>query len=125
MTLLLPAVAGCSGSGGARQPHPPDLARYIYYNGNIIASGIRTRLENSERESFCASGLRLPRQRGRLVRRRNQVCRIGLRRTQIHDLMSRGEFPRAVRLGVRCVGWLEHEVDAWIAARVAASRAGV
>jgi prophage regulatory protein len=36
--------------------------------------------------------------------------------------MSRGEFPEAVSLGVRAVGWSEAEVNAWIAERIALPR---
>jgi prophage regulatory protein len=48
------------------------------------------------------------------------VCqRVGLSRDWIYAAMARGEFPRQVKLGPRLVGWLEVEVDAWIAARAA------
>lgn len=50
--------------------------------------------------------------------------RTGLSRTTIYSLLKQGEFPAHVHLGARCVGWLEHEIDAWIAARVAAGRNG-
>jgi prophage regulatory protein len=36
----------------------------------------------------------------------------------IDDLESREGFPRHIRLGGRSVGWLEHEVDAWIERRM-------
>jgi prophage regulatory protein len=31
-------------------------------------------------------------------------------------------FPTPIRLGVRAVGWIEAEVDAWIAAKIQESR---
>ena len=38
-------------------------------------------------------------------------------RSSIYVRMERGEFPRPVKIG-RLNGWLEHEIDAWIEARV-------
>ena len=48
--------------------------------------------------------------------------RTGLSRSTIYALIGRDEFPRHVPLGMRCVGWLESEIDAWIATRVAHRR---
>jgi prophage regulatory protein len=54
------------------------------------------------------------------VLRRAEVERVtGLPRSTIYDYMARGLFPRPVRLGARSVGWLEREVLAWQAARLA------
>lgn len=46
-------------------------------------------------------------------------ARTGYSGSSIYSMMAAGEFPRPVRLGKRAVGWLEHEIDEWIAARVA------
>jgi prophage regulatory protein len=43
----------------------------------------------------------------------------GLRRTQIRVLMQAGKFPRPIRLSERRIAWLESEVAAWQAARIA------
>jgi prophage regulatory protein len=32
--------------------------------------------------------------------------------------MKKGEFPKALRLGIRAVGWDSIEVDQWIAERL-------
>jgi prophage regulatory protein len=40
-----------------------------------------------------------------------------------YALLKEGQFPRPINLGARAVGWLESEIDAWIADRVQASRA--
>ncbi len=40
----------------------------------------------------------------------------GLSRSSIYAAMSRGEFPSQVKLGPRAVGWLQADIDAWIAA---------
>jgi len=46
----------------------------------------------------------------------------GLSRSSIYLFMARGDFPRAVQLGEHSVGWIEADVDAWIAARIKSSR---
>jgi prophage regulatory protein len=46
--------------------------------------------------------------------------RTGLSKTGIYRLIAQGQFPRAVPLGPRTVGWLAEDVDQWIASRVAA-----
>lgn len=52
--------------------------------------------------------------------RRAEVERItGLGRSTIYDKMALGEFPRPVPLSSGAVGWLESEVAAWQAAKVA------
>lgn len=43
----------------------------------------------------------------------------GLGRSSIYKFVSEGTFPKPVSLGVRAVGWVEAEVDAWIGAKVA------
>jgi prophage regulatory protein len=48
--------------------------------------------------------------------------RTGLSRSTIYVHIGLGTFPRHIRLGARCVGWLESEIDAWIVARVQKSR---
>jgi prophage regulatory protein len=40
--------------------------------------------------------------------------KVGLSRSSIYLAMSQGMFPRPIRIGVRSVGWLEAEVEAWI-----------
>jgi prophage regulatory protein len=49
-------------------------------------------------------------------------ARTGLSRSTIYLAMSRKEFPRAIRLGEHAVGWVEADVDAWIAERIERSR---
>jgi prophage regulatory protein len=49
-------------------------------------------------------------------------ARTGLSRSTIYLRISLGIFPRPVSLGPRAVGWLESEVDAWLAKRVEESR---
>jgi prophage regulatory protein len=58
----------------------------------------------------------------RLIRRSEVEALTGLRRSTIYNHIKTGRFPPPVKLGSRSVAWLEHEVGAWIAARVVASR---
>jgi prophage regulatory protein len=60
----------------------------------------------------------------RLLRLPDVEARTGLKHSAIYQRIAEGEFPRQVPLGPKAVGWLEHEVDAWIDAR-AAERDGV
>lgn len=64
-----------------------------------------------------------------VILRKRQVCeRIGLSPAQIYamlDLKSPSHdpnFPRQIRLGAGAVGWLEHEIQAWLENRVKISR---
>lgn len=44
----------------------------------------------------------------------------GLKRSRIHELEAQGRFPRRIKISDRASGWLEHEIDAWLAERMAA-----
>ncbi|OAN14222.1 AlpA family transcriptional regulator [Photobacterium jeanii] len=47
----------------------------------------------------------------------------GLSRSTIYLRMSKGNFPQSISLGERAVGWLEADVELWLDACVAASKA--
>ena len=49
-------------------------------------------------------------------------ARTGLSRSTIYLRVSEGTFPTSVSLGGRAVGWVEEEVNDWLAKRIAASR---
>ncbi len=51
-------------------------------------------------------------------------ARTGRSRSSIYADIKAGRFVAPINIGPRAVGWLEHEVDAWIAARVVESRGG-
>lgn len=51
--------------------------------------------------------------------------RTTLSTSEIYRRIEAGTFPAQVRLGAKAVAWLEHEVSAWIDARVAESVEGV
>lgn len=44
----------------------------------------------------------------------------GLGKTSIYKLMSEGNFPRAVSLGERAVGWIVRDIRAWLQGRTLA-----
>ena len=46
----------------------------------------------------------------------------GLARSTIYAAIADGTFPKPIHLGPRAVGWLETDIDQWLAERVAASR---
>lgn len=55
----------------------------------------------------------------KLLRLPEVKARTGLSRSTLYALIRQGDFPHHVPLGLRCVGWLESEIDGWIAARIA------
>lgn len=55
--------------------------------------------------------------------RMKEVCRkTGLAKSSIYDRIKTGLFPAPIRLGDRAVAFVESEVDAWMAAVLAANR---
>jgi prophage regulatory protein len=48
--------------------------------------------------------------------------RTGLSRSTVYQRVTEGKFPRPVSLGARAVGWIEAEVEEWIACQIEASR---
>ncbi len=55
-----------------------------------------------------------------IVRRKEVESRTGLSRSAIYERIQSGGFPRPVNLGAKAVGWVEAEIETWIAARIAA-----
>lgn len=61
---------------------------------------------------------------GPRILRRKQVQELtGLSRSTIYLRIAQGNFPKAISLGARAVGWLESEIEEWVITRVAMSRA--
>ncbi len=53
-----------------------------------------------------------------------QVCKVtGLGRSMIYQLESQQRFPSRVRIGLRAAGWVESEVQLWLASRIEHHRA--
>ncbi len=58
-----------------------------------------------------------------ILRLPDVINRTGLARSTIYLYVSKGLFPKPVKLGVRAVGWLDTEVENWIETRVRITRA--
>ncbi len=57
------------------------------------------------------------------LRRRQVEKRVGLTRSPLYARIKAGTFPKPVQLGNgRAVGWIEAEIDAWIADQIQKSR---
>jgi len=54
----------------------------------------------------------------RILRLDEVETKSGFKRAHIYSLMRKGLFPKALRLGVRAVGWDSIEIDQWIADRL-------
>lgn len=48
------------------------------------------------------------------------IAKVGLSKSTIYAMIKAGTFPKQRKLGTRASGWIEEEVDAWIASRVTA-----
>ena len=55
----------------------------------------------------------------KLLNKRETANRAGLSVSTLRRLEKAGRFPRKVKITDFRVGYLEHEVDAWIAERIA------
>jgi prophage regulatory protein len=60
---------------------------------------------------------------GVIVLRLPAVCRItGLGRSTIYRMQTQQQFPQRIKLGARAVGWVEREVQEWLANCIENSR---
>lgn len=68
-----------------------------------------------------------------IIRRKQVEVRTGLSRSSIYARLRHNPkrpsdydptFPKPVSVGAKAVGWIESEVDAWIAAQIEKSRKG-
>jgi prophage regulatory protein len=55
--------------------------------------------------------------RARILRRPEVELRTGLSRSAIYALMAKQQFPAAIPLTAKAVGWLESSIETWIADR--------
>ncbi len=56
----------------------------------------------------------------RFLRLRDVMSRTGLGQDSIYRLGREGKFPKPIKITERATGWLEHEINAYLASRVAA-----
>ena len=55
----------------------------------------------------------------RILRLPEVQAKTGLKHSAIYERICRGDFPRPIPLGPKARGFLETEIDNWIASRVA------
>lgn len=58
----------------------------------------------------------------KILRRPEVESITGLSRSSIYAKMDDGTFPQPIKLSVRSVGWLEHEIQGWLKNRMSATR---
>ena len=58
----------------------------------------------------------------KILRLPNVLDRTGLSRSTVYLRVTERRFPRPVSLGARAVGWIETEVEEWIARQIEVSR---
>jgi prophage regulatory protein len=61
----------------------------------------------------------------KILRRPQVEDRTGLSRSTIYAKISANEFPKAVLLGRRAVGWVESEIDDWLMRQIQRSRSAL
>lgn len=52
-----------------------------------------------------------------ILRRKQVEQMIGLSRSTIYNSIREGTFPKPIQLGLRAVGWLESDIEAWLTSR--------
>lgn len=60
--------------------------------------------------------------RRRVLRRPEVEERVGLARSTLYKLIGQKEFPEPIRLGTNAVGWLESDIEEWLASRQRGTR---
>jgi prophage regulatory protein len=56
---------------------------------------------------------------GAILRKAEVLTRTRKSETSLYRDMDAGTFPRPIKIGPRAVGWLESEVNEWLAERIA------
>lgn len=54
----------------------------------------------------------------RIIKVPEVLERCAMSRASLYRMLQRNEFPRQVRIGIRSVGFYEHEVNQWLAERI-------
>lgn len=52
-----------------------------------------------------------------ILRLNDVTKKVGLGKTSLYSLIKDNDFPLQVKLSAKASGWLEHEIDEWIANR--------
>lgn len=59
-----------------------------------------------------------------LIRLPEVQRRTGYGKAWIYKLINAGKFPQSVKIGTRSIAFIESEIDAWVANKIAESRTG-
>lgn len=57
----------------------------------------------------------------KIIRLPDVMTTTGLARSTIYKKMKLGEFPKAISLGGKSVGWIEGDIQQWIEAKITSS----
>jgi len=60
----------------------------------------------------------------KFIRLGEVLNRTSLSRSCIYEKIAEGEFPAAINLTPRSVGWIESEIEEWMETKVRSSRGG-
>jgi prophage regulatory protein len=81
---------------------------------------IASTLPQSSAASFVSESASCPNKSSRLLRLPSLIERISLSRSEIYRRVRNDpSFPKPTVLGIRCVAWVEEEVDAYIRDQIA------
>lgn len=115
MNTYAPRSLGPSATtvAGIRQAHMTGDVEARALSGHIVDPAAHVQSQ----ESYCA-------RRNtpiRMLRIAQVLALTGLGKTKIYELQSQGDFPMRVQLTPKRVAWVEAEVQAWLAARIASN----
>jgi len=54
----------------------------------------------------------------RILRLNEVKNKTGLSRSTIYQHMKSGLFPQSIKIGPRCIGWLEDDIHHWINSKI-------
>ena len=72
--------------------------------------------ESAIAEAFDGGAVERDRRKDRLLRIKAVITRTGLSVATIYRREMQGTFPKRERIGPRCVGWYESDIDDFVAA---------
>lgn len=53
----------------------------------------------------------------KIIRIKEVLNRVGLSKSSLYSYISQGKFPRPCKIGLRAIGFMESEVNAWLEER--------
>ena len=82
--------------------------------------------ERNERNELVDPPVRDPRfpngNSVRMLRLPQVMQQTGLKKTKLYELQAKGIFPMRIQITSNSVGWIEEDIQRWIAGRIAASK---